>query len=51
MYPTQGDPELSKKVDSMGAYTELFYKIAKNREGERDIGCFFKHYHCVGRFM
>ena len=50
MYPSQGDTESSKKMDSKGAYTELIYKIAKNREGERDIGCFFKHYHCIGRF-
>tara|TARA_R110000772_G_scaffold51322_2_gene117859 strand:- start:8335 stop:9666 length:1332 start_codon:yes stop_codon:yes gene_type:complete len=51
MYPSnQGDPELSKKVDGKGAYTELMYKIAKNREGERDIGCMFRFYHCIGRF-
>jgi replicative DNA helicase len=50
VYPSQGDTESSKRTDHKGAYTELLYKIAKNREGERDIGCFFKHYHCVGRF-
>jgi replicative DNA helicase len=50
MYPARGDTESSKGIDSRGAYTELVYKIAKNREGERDIGCIFKHYHCVGRF-
>ena len=50
MYPSQGDHESSKKRDYKGDYTELIYKIAKNREGERDIGCFFKFYHCVGRF-
>lgn len=51
MYPRNGDTELSKGIDAKGAYTELIYKIAKNREGERDIGCLFKHYHCVGRFV
>lgn len=50
VYPSQGDTEASKRTDYKGAYTELLYKIAKNREGERDIGCFFKHYHCIGRF-
>lgn len=51
MYPRNGDTESSKGIDAKGAYTELIYKIAKNREGERDIGCLFKHYHCVGRFV
>lgn len=51
MYPSnQGDPELSRKIDGKGAYTEIIYKLAKNREGERDIGCMFKFYHCIGRF-
>tara|TARA_Y200000002_G_scaffold301269_1_gene256386 strand:- start:17723 stop:19057 length:1335 start_codon:yes stop_codon:yes gene_type:complete len=50
MYPSKGDYESSKMRDSRGDYTQLIYKIAKNREGERDIGCLFKFYHCVGRF-
>ena len=50
MWPCRGDVESSKNSDYKGAYTELFYKIAKNREGERDIGASFKFYHCTGRF-
>ena len=50
MWPSKGDVESSKKSDHRGTYTELLYKLAKNREGERDIGCFFKFYHCTGRF-
>jgi replicative DNA helicase len=50
MWPCKGDVESSKNSDYKGAYTELFYKIAKNREGERDIGASFKFYHCTGRF-
>jgi len=50
MWPSKGDVESSKKQDNKGPYTELLYKLAKNREGERDVGCFFKFYHCTGRF-
>ncbi len=50
MYPSKGDVESSKDSDYSGAFTYLTYKLAKNREGERDIGCFFKFYHCTGRF-
>jgi replicative DNA helicase len=50
MYPSSGDVESSKDVDSRGAFTRLTYEIAKNREGERDIGGLFKFYHCTGRF-
>lgn len=50
MYPSNGDVESSKDTDYRGAYTNLSYKLAKNREGERGIGCFFKFYHCTGRF-
>ncbi len=50
MYPSKGSVEESKDTDYKGAYTNLSYKLAKNREGERGIGCFFKFYHCTGRF-
>ena len=50
MYPSGGDVESSKDTDYQGAYTNLSYELAKNREGERDIGGFFKFYHCTGRF-
>jgi replicative DNA helicase len=50
MWPSQDDVESSKKKDSTGSYTELLYKLAKNREGERDLMCFFKFYHQTGRF-
>jgi len=50
MYPTEGDFESSKEFDNKGAYTKMYYEIAKNREGERDIGGMFKFYHCIGRF-
>ena len=51
MWPHNGDVESSKDKDYRGSYTWLSYKLAKNREGERDIGDAFKFYHCVGRFM
>ena len=50
MWPHKGDVEASKDKDYKGSYTGLFYKIAKNREGERDVGDYFKFYHCTGRF-
>jgi len=51
MWPHKGDVESSKDSDYRGSYTGLFYKLAKNREGERDIGDFFRFYHCTGRFI
>lgn len=51
MYPSKGDVESSKDIDSQGSFTSLNYELAKNREGERDIGGFFKFYHCTGRFV
>jgi replicative DNA helicase len=50
MWPSNGDVESSKDSDHSGHYTNLLYKLAKNREGERGIGCFFKFYHGTGRF-
>jgi len=50
MYPAEGDFESSKEADSRGPYTKMYYEIAKNREGQRDIGGLFKFYHCIGRF-
>ena len=50
MYPTDGDFEASKEVDDKGPYTKMYYEIAKNREGQRDIGGLLKFYHCLGRF-
>ena len=50
MYPTDGDFESSKEVDDKGPYTKMYYEIAKNREGQRDIGGLLKFYHCLGRF-
>jgi len=51
MWPLKGDVESSKDQDYRGAFTWLSYKLAKNREGERDIGDAFKFYHCTGRFQ
>ena len=51
MWPHKGDVESSKDSDYRGAYTGLFYNLATNREGERDIGDYLKFYHCTGRFM
>lgn len=50
MYPQQGNFEDSKMTDSNGPYTNLEYKIAKNREGERGTIGYFKFYHVTGRF-
>jgi replicative DNA helicase len=50
MYPQQGNFEDSKMTDSNGPYTNLEYKIAKNREGERGTIGYFKFYHITGRF-
>ncbi len=50
MYPQQGNFEDSKMADSNGPYTNLEYKIAKNREGERGTIGYFKFYHITGRF-
>ena len=51
MWPHKGDVESSKDQDHRGPFTWLSYKLAKNREGERDIGDAFKFYHCTGRFQ
>jgi replicative DNA helicase len=51
MYPSGGDVESSKDKDYNGPYTNLIYKLAKNREGERGVEDFFKFYHCTGRFL
>lgn len=51
MWPHKGDVESSKDQDHRGSYTGLFYKLAKNREGERDIGDYLRFYHCTGRFV
>jgi replicative DNA helicase len=50
MWPEKGDVESSKSKDDRGSYTSLFCKIAKNREGERDVLDSVKFYHCTGRF-
>lgn len=50
MWPYKGDVESSKDKDYKGSYTGLFYKLAKNREGERDVGAYLKFYNCTGRF-
>jgi len=50
MWPERGDVESSKGKDDRGSYTSLFCKIAKNREGERDVLDSVKFYHCTGRF-
>ena len=50
MWPSEDDIEESKKKDWKGSYTELIYTLAKNREGMRDVTCFFKFYHGTGRF-
>ena len=47
-----GDVEKSKMVDTNGvSYINLKYKIAKNREGERDTTGFFKFLNYTGRFQ
>jgi replicative DNA helicase len=47
-----GDVEQSKMVDTNGvSYINLKYKIAKNREGERDTTGFFKFLNYTGRFQ
>lgn len=47
-----GDVDRSKMVDSNGvSYIEMKYKIAKNREGERDTEGVFKFLNHVGRFQ
>ena len=50
MWPANNDIEASKNVDSHGAYINMKYNIAKNREGERDIKGNFKFYHTKGLF-
>lgn len=50
MWPHKGDVESSKDSDYRGSFTGLSYKLAKNREGERDIGDYLRFYHCTGRF-
>lgn len=50
MWPYKDDVDASKGSDDRGPYTGLYYKLAKNREGERDVGGFLKFYHCTGRF-
>lgn len=50
MWPHKGDVESSKDSDHRGPFTGLIYKLAKNREGERDISDYLKFYHCTGRF-
>ena len=50
MWPYKDDVDASKGQDERGPYTGLYYKLAKNREGERDVGGFLKFYHCTGRF-
>lgn len=50
MWPANNDIEASKNVDSNGAFINMKYNIAKNREGERDIKGNFKFYHTKGLF-
>ncbi len=53
MWPSAyGDVEKSKKTDINGTpYIDLKYKIAKNREGERDTTGYFKFLNHIGRFQ
>ena len=50
MWPFNTDLADSKRTDATGTYALMKYKIAKNREGERDLKGQFKFFNQYGRF-
>jgi len=50
MYPESMCMNKATKRDSIGEYKNMIYKLAKNREGERDLMGSFKFYNQYGRF-
>lgn len=50
MWARGGDLNNCKQFDGKTTYVELDYKIAKNREGERDLMGKFKFINHIGRF-
>jgi len=50
MWPMHGSVEESRGMDERGTHTKLRYKLAKNREGERDIIGTLNFYNATGRF-
>ncbi len=50
MWPTDKDLEESRRTDASGTYALMQYKIAKNREGQRDLKGQFKFFNQYGRF-
>ena len=51
MWAKGGDLNECKVFDAEYPYIELNYKIAKNREGERDLTGKFKFINNIGRFQ
>ena len=51
MWPFGTDLVDSKRSDATGTYALMKYKIAKNREGERDLKGQFKFFNQYGRFF
>tara|TARA_R100001163_G_scaffold15456_2_gene13981 strand:+ start:2292 stop:3611 length:1320 start_codon:yes stop_codon:yes gene_type:complete len=51
MWPFNTDLADSKRSDATGTYALMQYKIAKNREGERDLKGQFKFFNQFGRFF
>ena len=50
MWARGGDINNCRFTDGQNSYIELDYKIAKNREGERDLMGKFKFINQIGRF-
>ena len=51
MWARGGDLQNCRVFDGKTSYLELDYKIAKNREGERDLMGKFKFINQIGRFQ
>ena len=51
MWPYGADLHDSKRSDASGTYALMQYKLAKNREGERDLKGQFKFFNQYGRFF
>jgi hypothetical protein len=51
MWARGGDLQNCRVFDGKVSYLELDYKIAKNREGERDLMGKFKFINQIGRFQ
>lgn len=50
MWPMNKDLEESRRTDASGTYALMQYKIAKNREGQRDLKGTLKFFNQYGRF-